>query len=93
MPDPPAELSAEAEEKARKRWERLTREREEVGPVNLRAEIEATEAEEAIATIERERGEMCIRDSDGSDHRRRTGRDSRRRDRGRAARTLSLIHI
>jgi chromosome segregation protein len=58
LPDPPAELSAEAEEKARKRWERLTREREEVGPVNLRAEIEATEAEEAIATIERERGEI-----------------------------------
>ncbi len=58
LPDPPAELNAEAEDKARKRWERLTREREEVGPVNLRAEIEAGEAEEAIATIERERGEI-----------------------------------
>ncbi len=58
LPDPPAELNADAEEKARRRWERLTREREEMGPVNLRAEIEAGEAEEAIATIERERDEI-----------------------------------
>ncbi len=58
LPDPPAELNADSEDKARKRWERLTREREEMGPVNLRAEIEATEAEEAIATIERERDEI-----------------------------------
>jgi chromosome segregation protein len=58
LPDPPAELSADSEDKARKRWERLTREREEMGPVNLRAEIEAEEAEAAIATIEREREEI-----------------------------------
>ncbi len=58
LPDPPAELNAESEDKARKRWERLTREREEMGPVNLRAEIEASEAEEAIATIDRERDEI-----------------------------------
>ncbi len=58
LPDPPAGLSLEAEDKARKRWEKLLREREEMGPVNLRAEIEAGEAEEAIATIERERGEI-----------------------------------
>ncbi len=58
LPEPPAELTAETEEKARRRWERLTREREEVGPVNLRAEIEVTEAEEAIVTIERERAEI-----------------------------------
>ncbi|OYV26550.1 MAG: chromosome segregation protein SMC, partial [Acidocella sp. 20-63-7] len=58
LPDPPAELNAESEDKARKRWERLTREREDMGPVNLRAEIEAGEAEEAIATIERERDEI-----------------------------------
>ena len=57
LPEPPA-LAVEAEEKARKRWERLIREREEMGPVNLRAELEAGEAEEAIATIERERGEI-----------------------------------
>ncbi len=59
LPDPPAELSADSEDKARKRWERLTREREEMGPVNLRAEIEADEAEAAIATIERERDEIA----------------------------------
>jgi chromosome segregation protein len=58
LPDPPAELDAQTEDKARKRWERLTREREEMGPVNLRAEIEAGEAEEAIATIDRERDEI-----------------------------------
>ena len=58
LPDPPAELTPEAEDKARKRWERLTREREEMGPVNLRAEIEVGEAEEAIATIDRERDEI-----------------------------------
>ncbi len=59
LPDPPAELSPESEDKARKRWDRLTREREEMGPVNLRAEIEAGEAEEAIAGIERERTEIA----------------------------------
>jgi chromosome segregation protein len=58
LPDPPADLNAESEDKARKRWERLTREREEMGPVNLRAEIEAEEAEASIATIERERDEI-----------------------------------
>jgi chromosome segregation protein len=58
LPDPPADLNAESEDKARKRWERLTREREEMGPVNLRADIEAEEAEEAIATIARERDEI-----------------------------------
>jgi chromosome segregation protein len=58
LPEPPAELNAESEDKARKRWERLTRERDEMGPVNLRAEIEAGEAEEAMATIDRERDEI-----------------------------------
>jgi chromosome segregation protein len=58
LPDPPADLNAESEDKARKRWERLTREREEMGPVNLRADIEAEEAEAAIATIDRERDEI-----------------------------------
>jgi chromosome segregation protein len=58
LPDPPADLNADSEDKARKRWERLTREREEMGPVNLRADIEAEEAESAIATIERERDEI-----------------------------------
>jgi chromosome segregation protein len=58
LPDPPAELNAESEDRARKRWERLTREREEMGPVNLRADIEAEEAEQAIATIDRERDDI-----------------------------------
>ncbi len=51
LPDP---LDDEAEEKARKRFERLTRERDEMGPVNLRAEIEAGEIETQIETITRE---------------------------------------
>ncbi len=58
LPDPPAELSADSEDKARRRWERLAREREEMGPVNLRADLEAEEAETAIATIDRECGEI-----------------------------------
>ncbi len=58
LPDPPAELTPDSEDKARKRWERLTREREEMGPVNLRAGIEAEEAEAAIATIDRECAEI-----------------------------------
>jgi chromosome segregation protein len=58
LPDPPAELNGESEDKARKRWEKLTREREEMGPVNLRADIEAEEAEQAIATIDKERDEI-----------------------------------
>jgi chromosome segregation protein len=58
LPEPPADLSPDSEEKAKRRFERLAREREEMGPVNLRAEIEAGEAEEAIATIDREREEI-----------------------------------
>jgi chromosome segregation protein len=58
LPDPPAELTQDQEDKSRKRWEKLTREREEMGPVNLRAELEAEEQETAIATIERERDEI-----------------------------------
>ena len=58
LPEPPAELSAEAEEKARKRHERLVKEREEMGPVNLRAEVEAGEVEQRIASIDTEREEL-----------------------------------
>ena len=58
LPDAPELLNPEIEDKARKRWERLVREREEMGAVNLRAEIEVNEAEEAIATIDRERDEI-----------------------------------
>ena len=58
LPDPPADLSPEVEEKARRRLERLLKEREEMGPVNLRAEVEASEVEKTIATITAEREEL-----------------------------------
>jgi chromosome segregation protein len=58
MPDPPAELSPEMEEKARRRLERLLKEREEMGPVNLRADVEADAVEKQIAGIASEREEL-----------------------------------
>ncbi|HME21237.1 MAG TPA: chromosome segregation protein SMC [Acetobacteraceae bacterium] len=58
MPDPPAELSPETEEKARRRLERLLKEREEMGPVNLRADVEAEAVEKQIAGITAERDEL-----------------------------------
>ena len=47
-----------AEERARRRLDRLMREREEMGPVNLRAEIELAEIEQRLADIVRERDEI-----------------------------------
>jgi chromosome segregation protein len=58
LPTPP-ELSEEAEQKARRRLERLQREREEMGPVNLRAELEAGELATRIAAIAAEREELA----------------------------------
>jgi chromosome segregation protein len=58
LPALPADCSPEAEEKARKKLERLQKEREEMGPVNLRAEIEAEEVETRIAAIATEREEL-----------------------------------
>ncbi len=58
LPDPPAEITPETEDKARRKLERLLKEREEMGPVNLRAEIEADEVEKTIATIIAERDEL-----------------------------------
>jgi chromosome segregation protein len=58
LPDPPADISPEAEDKARRRLERLLREREEMGPVNLRAEVEAEAVETQMATIVAERDEL-----------------------------------
>jgi len=58
MPDPPAAIGLETEEKARRKLERLQREREEMGPVNLRAEVEAEEIGKQIDTIVREHGEL-----------------------------------
>ena len=58
LPDPPSDLSQDSEDKARKRLERQLKEREEMGPVNLRAEQEAEDVEKQIATIETEREEL-----------------------------------
>ncbi len=58
LPDPPTDLSQETEDRARKRLERQLKEREEMGPVNLRAEQEAEAVETQIGTIETERTEL-----------------------------------
>jgi chromosome segregation protein len=58
LPDPPAEILPETEEKGRRRLERLLKEREEMGPVNLRADVEADAVEQQIATIVAEREEL-----------------------------------
>jgi chromosome segregation protein len=59
LPDPPADLSSESEEKARRRLERLLKEREEMGPVNLRADVEAEEVEKRLASLATEREELA----------------------------------
>ncbi len=58
LPDPPADIGPEAEEKARRRTERLQREREEMGPVNLRAEVEAEEINQRIDALAAESAEL-----------------------------------
>ena len=58
LPDPPSDLSQDGEDKARRRLERQLKEREEMGPVNLRAEQEAEDVEAQIGTIETEREEL-----------------------------------
>jgi chromosome segregation protein len=58
LPDPPAENSPDSEEKSRRRLERLLKEREEMGPVNLRADVEADAVDKQIATITAEREEL-----------------------------------
>ena len=55
--DSPPDWDA-AEERARKRFERLYNEREQMGPVNLRAELEAREVEQQIGAIAAERAEL-----------------------------------
>ncbi|CUW47227.1 AAA family ATPase [Novacetimonas hansenii] len=54
----PTDLSEAAEAGLRRKVGRLARQREELGPVNLRAEIEANEAGEQINTIMTERTEL-----------------------------------
>ena len=58
LPEPPEDPTAAAEDRARRKLDRLVKEREEMGPVNLRAELEAAEIEEQMAVIERERAEI-----------------------------------
>ena len=58
LPESPAELTAEAEDRVRKRLERLQRERDEVGPVNLLAEVEFEAVEKQISILENEREEI-----------------------------------
>ena len=78
LPPPPADLSGEAEERARRKLERLVRERDGMGPVNLRAEMEAEAVGAEADTIGREREEigMAINKLRGSiGHLNREGRE------------------
>ncbi len=54
----PTDLSPQAEDRARARLQRLLRERDEIGPVNLRAEIEHAALEEEAASIGRDSAEL-----------------------------------
>jgi len=54
----PTDLTEGAESSLRRKISRLTREREDMGPVNLRAELEANSARDRMETIVRERGEL-----------------------------------
>ena len=56
----PADLSPGAEERARQRLESLTRERTQIGPVNLLAESEAEAVAAAAALIEQDREELAM---------------------------------
>ncbi len=58
IPAPPEDISIAAEERARGKWQRLAREREAMGPVNLRAEIEAEALAGEMAIIVSEREEL-----------------------------------
>jgi len=58
LPEAGEEMGEAAEERARRKLDRLTREREEMGPVNLRAEIELAEVEQRLTDIAREREEI-----------------------------------
>ena len=51
LPEPPPGCTPDTEDRTRRRLDRLTREGHEMGPVNMRAETEAAEADAQIATI------------------------------------------
>ncbi len=55
LPPAPGDVSVEAEERARRRLDRLAREREEMGPVNLRAALEVEEVEARMGAIASEK--------------------------------------
>lgn len=59
-PKLPTDIEAEPDsaERTRRRFERLSRERDAMGPVNLRADIEVAEIEERLAAIDRDREEI-----------------------------------
>ena len=58
LPPAPADLSEAMEERARRKLDRLTREREEIGPVNLRAAGEADEVAARLAGMETEKADL-----------------------------------
>ena len=55
----PADLSPAAEDRARQRLDRLVRERNQIGPVNLLAETEAAAIAGTAAAIEQDRAELA----------------------------------
>ena len=78
LPDPPADLSQAAEDRARARFEQGVRARDAFGPVNLRADIEAAALHEAAAAIVRDRDELAAAIAKlrgGIGHLNREGRD------------------
>ncbi|HVY16069.1 MAG TPA: AAA family ATPase [Rhodopila sp.] len=58
LPEPPPVVDQDVEDRLRRKLERLWKEREDMGPVNLRAEQEVTELEGTIKTIETECAEI-----------------------------------
>ena len=58
MPEPPDDISTAAEERARAKWLRLARERDGMGPVNLRAGLEAEALTAEMTTIVSESDEL-----------------------------------
>jgi chromosome segregation protein len=52
------DTDGQSEERARRKLERLGRERDEMGPVNLRAELELEELDQRLSTLEQEREEL-----------------------------------
>jgi len=59
LPEPPTDFTTETEARARGRFDRLIKEREAMGPVNLRAEAEAETIEQQLATIDKDRDDLA----------------------------------